>query len=856
MNDAQQGGDLETIRDVYERFLAIFPTSAKHWLAYLETELKFSNFNEVEALFTRCLKTVLSVDLWKFYLGYIRRINLGESGSSVTPEARAIIEKAYEYVLSNVGMDKDAGPIWADYIYFLKSAETTNTWEEQRKMDSMRRAYQKAVTIPLNNVEHLWKEYDQWENNLNRLTAKKFLGEKSSAYMTARTALREMRLFTDNINTNAVPLPPQWTPAELTQLDLWKKYIEWEKGDPLQLEDENAIMERVAYTYQQAFLVLRFYPEIWYSFANYYQSLNKPEKAISILKQAIEILPTSLLLNFSYAELCESRRQLDEAREAYDQLVAHLESKSEQLKSASQQEIARLMQEAEEERASMNLSDDIDGELREQLRSRERHVKREQEAIETQLNEQMDAIARAGSLVWINYMRFARRTDGIKSARALFSRARKATNCTYHVYVADALMEYHNSKDATIAGKVFSLGQKSFANNPDFVCQYLDFLIQMNDDNNTRALFERTLATMPAEKAGAIWLKFLEYENKYGDLASVQSVEKRRMEAMADPMVNMTESFLKRQSYLDIRTIEDEELGYAARQQWLAEAAVVKDETAQPPPQAPPPQAPPPSSSSKEKRPLLEPVHPEKYPRPDLSQWQAFKPTARPANASPIITTIVPGPPVETQPSQPMDTMMGQSPPTILPPAPPPPPAQTQSMNTSGWMNPTMLPPVVPTTPNPSLPDAVAYFVSNLPPAHTFHGPIISPVDIVELLRTIIIPLPPSSSSSSSRPMMTPKPTNNNNNNNTLSRNYNSGNARPQGGPNPGRLGGFKGRPGPPNQMQARGNMGNKSNMKRRGRDDYDDDYQPHKGMGPNRPPDFDLFRQRQAKRHRDDPPY
>lgn len=52
--------------------------------------------------------------------------------------------------------------------------KTTNTWEEQRKMDSMRRAYQKAVTIPLNNIEHLWKEYDQWENNLNRLTVSLF----------------------------------------------------------------------------------------------------------------------------------------------------------------------------------------------------------------------------------------------------------------------------------------------------------------------------------------------------------------------------------------------------------------------------------------------------------------------------------------------------------------------------------------------------------------------------------------------------------------------------------------------------------------------------------------------------------
>ena len=45
-------------------------------------------------------------------------------------------------------------------------------------MDSMRRAYQKAVTIPLNNVEHLWKEYDQWENSLNRLTVSFFLKKK------------------------------------------------------------------------------------------------------------------------------------------------------------------------------------------------------------------------------------------------------------------------------------------------------------------------------------------------------------------------------------------------------------------------------------------------------------------------------------------------------------------------------------------------------------------------------------------------------------------------------------------------------------------------------------------------------
>lgn len=66
------------------------------------------------------------MDLWKFYLGYIRRINAGDGGgSAATPESRSVIEKAYEYVLGNVGTDKDAGPIWADYIFFLKSAEVS-----------------------------------------------------------------------------------------------------------------------------------------------------------------------------------------------------------------------------------------------------------------------------------------------------------------------------------------------------------------------------------------------------------------------------------------------------------------------------------------------------------------------------------------------------------------------------------------------------------------------------------------------------------------------------------------------------------------------------------------------------------
>lgn len=123
----------------------------------------------------------------------------------------------------------------------------------------------------------------------------------------------------------------------------------------------------------------------------------------------------SLLLTLQYTELCESRRLLDEARQAFDSLLDTLEKKMNKHKEAAKTEIERIQREAEEERASLNLSEDIDGELREQLRVRERQVKKAQDEVEAHTNEQIDEVARASALVWVNYMLFARRTEASES---------------------------------------------------------------------------------------------------------------------------------------------------------------------------------------------------------------------------------------------------------------------------------------------------------------------------------------------------------------------------------------------------------------------------------------------------------
>jgi cleavage stimulation factor subunit 3 len=115
--------------------------------------------------------TVPNVQLWTTYLNYIRRVN--DLTNDATGNARTTVSQAYDFVLQNVGIDRDSGQIWQDYIQFLRSipGQIGGTgWQDQQKMDTLRRAYQRAVGVPMSSVSSLWKEYDQYEMSLNKVT--------------------------------------------------------------------------------------------------------------------------------------------------------------------------------------------------------------------------------------------------------------------------------------------------------------------------------------------------------------------------------------------------------------------------------------------------------------------------------------------------------------------------------------------------------------------------------------------------------------------------------------------------------------------------------------------------------------
>ena len=136
----------------------------------------------------------------------------------------------------------------------------------------------------------------------------------------------------------------------------------------------------------------------------------------------------------------------------------------------------------------------------------------------------------------MQYMKFTRRTSGIKLARNVFKRAREDPRSGHHVclcvfslplllpplptpshhplppptffpqrirtrisynitfsqnkintsqvFVAAALMEYYISKDKNIAFKIFELGLKRYSDEPSYLLAYIDHLSHLNGEDH------------------------------------------------------------------------------------------------------------------------------------------------------------------------------------------------------------------------------------------------------------------------------------------------------------------------------------------------------------------------------------
>lgn len=556
IGEHKRKGKFDDARAVYERFFQVFPQAAEQWASYVRMELDNNEFHRVEQVFSRCLLTVPNVELWSLYLDYIRRRN--NLTNDQQGKARTTISQAYDFVLNNIGCDKEAGRIWQDQIAFVKSAPGNvggSGWMDQQKMDSLRKVYQKAVTQPVIGVEAIWREYDQFEHGLNKITAKRFLQERSPAFMTARGCLVELTNLTRGLRRDTLPrLPPapgcegedDWN----FQLALWKKWIKWEKEDPVVIakEDPTAFNNRIIYVYKQALMALRFWPEMWWEAAEYCFENGMEAQGVEFLKQGLQANPESTLLTFRFAERLEATTPAEDGeaaavrkgqivRKPYDELLNSLYGLYAKMQAREKEEIEQIEEEIFDE-ASPNSQEDEDEDDEEQQRETPRQSSKEKKINEVKERSKVEMfkLSKVISAVWIDLMRAMRRIQGhgrvnepLGGSRQIFADARKRGKITSDVYVASALIEYHCYRDPA-ALKIFERGMKLFPEDEDFALEYLKHLVNINDITNARAMFETFVSKVSAKKCRRVYKFFYEYEAHYGDLNQVYKLEKRMSE--------------------------------------------------------------------------------------------------------------------------------------------------------------------------------------------------------------------------------------------------------------------------------------------------------------------------------------
>lgn len=202
--------------------------------------------------------------------------------------------------------------------------------------------------------------------------------------------------------------------------------------------------------------------------------------------------------------------------------------------------------------------------------------------------------------------------------RKVCTKARKSPKCTYHVIIVSgtficnarslgrllhtlslthactAIIEYFVNKDQRIAVKLFEFGLPKYKHEPAYVSAYIKFLWNLNDEKNTRVLFERVLSLLGADETRSdsastlqtmlararslslsilvhnhktnrivvlslslivtseVWDLYLDFEHLCGNLGSISKLEKRRSTANNDYDPTGIFSLVSRYRYEDL----------------------------------------------------------------------------------------------------------------------------------------------------------------------------------------------------------------------------------------------------------------------------------------------------------------
>ncbi|MEN2498874.1 MAG: Cleavage stimulation factor subunit 3, partial [Marteilia pararefringens] len=255
--------NINDVRIIYEKALQLFPTYAKVWSDYIFHELSAENFNHCQQLFDRCLKKIPNLEIWRLYILFVTHSNKTKFNKENQ------ICEAYEYALDNIGNDANCIVLWLEYIQCQKDKTISHNFTSNDRINAVRRAYHRVLQLPLLGLETAWKDYCNFENEININLAGKFIDELSKSYTLMKSITKELESHTKLINKSHAPVPYDMEERHVTMLNQWFDYILYEESNPIGYENKNLLISRIILCYEQAILILSNYPDIWFGYLNF-----------------------------------------------------------------------------------------------------------------------------------------------------------------------------------------------------------------------------------------------------------------------------------------------------------------------------------------------------------------------------------------------------------------------------------------------------------------------------------------------------------------------------------------------------------------------------------------------------------
>lgn len=578
----------------------------------------------MEQLFPRCLTTTTSVDLCRTYVSYVCRRNDVVMGGE---KARGTIILAFEFAVDKVGIDVSSADLWQDFVDFIRSWTPTTTWETQQKTDLMRKTYKRFLGIPTEKIESMWTTYTRWENENNPATASKFIAEKSTEFMDARSWNTEWHNATRRLlKREIVPVGiVENSTVVKTQLGLWEAWLELERKNSLNLKEDASVQKRVDYVYRQAVTALPFVPEIWFRYNKFLLSSNEEanvSQCIQLLSDGVQLNPRSFLLAFQLSELHEKDHNFSKASETLERLITTLIADHTAVSSQIDAITSRVAKEAqpsvaEKEAKPMGADSDDEDEPKKVVQQVIKLSETEKRRLSI-LRPDQKLLNTKVTLVYTKLMMLCKRSQGIKESRSVFKQARKNFKAVgFELYTENALMEYYSDNKKT-ADKVFELSMKTFSTNGEFLLSYLDYLILTNSVESIKVFFEAAMTNLLKEISTdqevvsldapdilgkdhrnanikenqsymrKIITRYIRFATNYLDLDTVKSLEKRYEQFFPDD--DPLSLFSDRYKGFTIDAVREYDLGLEPVEETVAEAPNKKRKTTPAPTPAPVPE--------------------------------------------------------------------------------------------------------------------------------------------------------------------------------------------------------------------------------------------------------------------------